>query len=267
MRVLVVYAHPNPRSFCHAVLEEVVRGLDEGGHSHEVIDLHAMGFDPVFRKRDFLQFMHETVPDELIVDAELRRAVVEGAGGPVRRVIARRWMRGRTAREIVGALGSRTPKDVARHQEMVARAEGLIFIAPIYWMGLPAILKGWFERVFAYGFAYTLDPDGWRGHLSGRVPLLRQQKGILITPTFFTQDEYDKGGWERAIDAILCEWGLEMAGVARSEHIYLHAVTAVDAQTRAGYLDLARRVARDFPADRDEPGRGAPADPTPSARG
>ncbi len=255
MRILVVYAHPNPRSFCHAVLEEVVRGLDEGGHSHEVIDLHAMGFDPVFRKRDFLQFMHETVPEELIVDADLRRAVVEGAGGPVQRAVARRWMRGKTAREIVRALGSRAPRDVKRHQQMVARAEGLIFIAPIYWMGLPAILKGWFERVFAYGFAYTLDPDGWNGHLSGRVPLLSQQKGLFITPTFFTREEYEKGGWEQAIDAIVCDWGLEMAGVAESEHVYLHAVGSVDAQTRAGYLALAHQLARDFPAGRVDPSR------------
>ncbi len=86
------------------------------------------------------------------------------------------------------------------------------FIAPVYWMGLPAILKGWFERVFAYGFAYTLDRDGWNGHLDGRVPLLTQRKGSIITPTFFTQEEYDRGGWQQAIDAILCDWGFRWRG-------------------------------------------------------
>ena len=65
------------------------------------------------------------------------------------------------------------PDDVREQQALVARADAFIFIAPVYWMGFPAILKGWFERVFAYGFAYTLDPEGWNGHLSGRVPLLR----------------------------------------------------------------------------------------------
>jgi NAD(P)H dehydrogenase (quinone) len=253
MRVLVVYAHPNPGSFCHAVLEQVVRGLVEGGHDHEVVDLHAIGFDPVFGNRDYNQFMHETLPDELIDGVDLRRVLVARAGGPVRRAIAKLWMRGKTTREIIRAVGRRTPEDVRRQQEMVARAEGLIFIAPIYWMGLPAILKGWFERVFAYGFAYTLERDGWNGHLAGRVPLLRQQKGLFITPTFFTREEYEKGGWEAAIDAILCDWGLEMAGVAESEHVYLHAVGAVDAETRVGYLDLVRRLARDFPAGRDDP--------------
>jgi NAD(P)H dehydrogenase (quinone) len=57
VRVLVVYAHPNPASFCHAVLERVTSGLRDGGHSHEVIDLHAIGFDPVFGNRDYNQFI------------------------------------------------------------------------------------------------------------------------------------------------------------------------------------------------------------------
>jgi NAD(P)H dehydrogenase (quinone) len=250
MRVLVVYAHPNPRSFCHAVLERVTAGLDDGGHPHEVIDLHAVGFDPVFRERDYRQFMHETLPDELIEQADVKRTVVEQAGGRVRSSIARRWVRGKTDREIVAALGRRTPKDVRRHQEKVARAEGLIFIAPVYWMGLPAILKGWFERVFAYGFAYTLDEDGWKGDLEGRVPLLTQQKGLVITPTFFTEEEYDKG-WRQAMDTIICDWGLSMAGVKEAEHVYFHAVSAVDDATRAGYLDVAYGLGRDFSAPGD----------------
>ena len=245
MRVLVVYAHPDPGSFCHAVLERVVDGLRDGGHAVEVIDLHAIGFDPVFRRRDANQFMHPSLPDEMIRGPELRQAILARAGGPVRRRFAARWMRTRTNRDIVRALGRRVPADVRRQQDAVARAQGLVFIAPVFWMGLPAILKGWFERVFAYGFAYTLDPTGWKGDLDGRVPLLTQDKGLVITPTFFTEEEYDKG-WRQAMDTVVCEWGLKMAGVKTAEHVYLYAVTAVDAATRAGYLDLAYRLGRDF---------------------
>ena len=245
MRVLVVYAHPYRGSFCHAVLERVVSGLDEAGHSHEVIDLHRSRFDPVFRNRDYNQFMHESLPDDLIAQANLKPALVARAGGPVRRAVARRWMAGKTDREIVRALGRRTPRDVRKQQEKVARAEGLIFIAPVYWMGLPAILKGWFERVFAYGFAYTLDREGWNGQLSGRVPLLTQQKGLVITPTFFTEDEY-ANGWQQAMDTITCDWGLKMAGVREAEHVYFYAVGAVDQTTRLEYLEHAYRLGRDF---------------------
>ena len=248
MRVLVVYAHPFAGSFCHAVLEQVTRGLRDGGHSYEVIDLHAIKFDPVFGNSDYNQFMHESLPDELIEQADLREALLARAGGPVRRMIAKLWMRGKTTREIVDAIGKRTPKDVRQHQEKVARADGLIFIAPVYWMGVPAILKGWFERVFAYGFAYTLTREGWNGDLEGRVPMLTQQKGLIITPTFFTQAEYEKG-WQQAMDTILCDWGLKMAGVRDAQHVYFYAVGAVDETTRLGYLDHAYRLGSDFALD------------------
>ena len=62
--------------------------------------------------------------------------------------------------EIVGLFEANQPADVRAHQAMVARSQGLIFVAPVFWMGLPAILKGWLERVFAYGFAYTLTAQG-----------------------------------------------------------------------------------------------------------
>ena len=117
MRVLVVYAHPNPRSFCHAVLERVTSGLQVGGHTGEVIDLHAVGFDPVFRDRDYNQFMHASLPDDLVEQPDFRQALVARAGGPVRRAVAKQWMRGKTNRQVVQALGRRTPRDIRSHQE------------------------------------------------------------------------------------------------------------------------------------------------------
>ena len=90
-------------------------------------------------------------------------------------------------------------------QALVGEAEGLIFVAPVFWMGFPAILKGWFERVFAYGFAYTLTRQGWQGDLDGRVPLLSQEKALILTPTVFTEEEYDKG-WRDAWTPCSATW-------------------------------------------------------------
>ena len=53
MKVLIIYAHPNPKSFNHAILENFVLGLTEGGHTYEVVDLYAMKFDPVYSMQDF----------------------------------------------------------------------------------------------------------------------------------------------------------------------------------------------------------------------
>lgn len=245
MHVLVVYAHFNPDSFTHAVLEEVTRGLDDGPHTYTVSDLHAIGFDPVFTAGDSVQFLHESYPDHLLERANLPQAVLDGAGGPIRRALARRWMRGKDDREIARALHERVPDDVRAQQALVREADGLIFVAPVFWMGFPAILKGWFERVFAYGFAYTLSAEGWAGDLEGRVPLLSQQKALILTPTFFTQEEYDKG-WRDAMDTVISAWGLRMVGVQDARHVYFHAVVAVSDEQRRAYLDEAYRLGRDF---------------------
>jgi NAD(P)H dehydrogenase (quinone) len=245
MKVLVIYTHHNPASFTHAILEQVTKGLEDGGHDYKVNDLNAIGFDPVFRLQDSVQFAHESVPEELLEEMNPAEAIMELAGGPIRRLMARRWLRDKSLAEIVEAIGQHKPKDVAEQQALVADAEGLIFVAPVFWMGFPAMLKGWLERVFAYGFAYTLTPEGWKGNLDGRVPLLTQEKGLIITPTFFTEEEYDKG-WREAIDTILCDWGLEMAGVKQAEHVYFYAVLAVGDEARRAYLQEAYRLGRDF---------------------
>jgi NAD(P)H dehydrogenase (quinone) len=245
MRVLVVYAHHHPESFTHAVLGEIMRGLADAAHDCEVVDLHAIGWDPVFRPQDGTQFIHGSVPRELLNEAFLRNEVLASARGPIRRFLARRWLRGKNLDDLIKAFQENRPADVVKQQEMVAQAEGLIFVTPVFWMGLPAILKGWFERVFAYGFAYTLTPEGWKGNLDGRVPLLTQRKGLIVSPTFFTEEEYDKG-WRDAMDTVVCDWGLKMAGVQEAEHVYFHAVLGVDDATRKGYLEHAYRLGLDF---------------------
>jgi NAD(P)H dehydrogenase (quinone) len=245
MRVLVVYAHPNPKSFTHAVLEEVERGLADGGHSFEVIDLYAIGFDPVLSPHDMTQFVHHTAPEKLFGADDLRALIVDSAGNPIRRRMAKRWVRRKGLDELVRIFEENRPADVRVQQAKVAKADGFIFVAPVFWMAFPAILKGWMERVFSYGFAYTLTREGWDGYLRGRVPLLAQEKALIITPTFFREDEYDTG-WRDAMDTVLCEWSLKMAGVKEARHVYLYAVLAADAATRQRYLQAAYELARDF---------------------
>jgi putative NADPH-quinone reductase len=48
--------------------------------------------------------------------------------------------------------------DVERHATLVRRAEALVFVYPTWWNGLPAMLKGWMERVLVPGVAFTFDP-------------------------------------------------------------------------------------------------------------
>jgi len=72
MKVLTAYAHPQPTSFCHAVLEEFTAGLREAGHESWVVDLYAIGFDPVFRREDFASYVDESIPEEVLQTMHLR---------------------------------------------------------------------------------------------------------------------------------------------------------------------------------------------------
>ena len=104
MHVLTVYAHPNPKSFCHAVLEQFSEGLREAGHTNEVLDLYAIGFDPVLRTRDGPSWLTETIPDDMLDAMRLRESLLEDAGGPVRRFALKRVIGNRDARGIIRLL-------------------------------------------------------------------------------------------------------------------------------------------------------------------
>lgn len=51
------------------------------------------------------------------------------------------------------------PADVLAEQERIDRAEHLVLVFPMYWWSMPALLKGWIDRVFASGWAYEMTPE------------------------------------------------------------------------------------------------------------
>jgi NAD(P)H dehydrogenase (quinone) len=142
MKVLTVYAHNNPRSFCHGVLEHFTQGLRDAGHASEVVDLYAIKFDPVFRDRDVASYIADDVPGDILELMDLRAQVMDSCRGPVQRRLAARALRGKSPSGIAALIRSQMPKDVLAQQEKVAWADGLAFIAPIHFCAFPAILKG-----------------------------------------------------------------------------------------------------------------------------
>jgi NAD(P)H dehydrogenase (quinone) len=194
MKILTVIANPNPKSFCHAILEQFTKGLKDAGHTSEVVDLYAIRFDPVFRTQDFASYVHESMPLEILDQMNLKQSALNSAGGPIRRLIVSLWLRGKDLPTIAKFIHSQRPKDVSKQWEKVKNAQGLAFIAPVYWCHLPAIMKGWFERVFSYGDAYGLTLEGWQGEMKGRVPMLQHEKALIINTTLFSEKDY-KGAW------------------------------------------------------------------------
>lgn len=50
------------------------------------------------------------------------------------------------------------PEDVTAEQQRIDRADHLILVFPMYWWSVPALLKGWIDRVFVNGWAYEFTP-------------------------------------------------------------------------------------------------------------
>ncbi len=123
MNVLIVYAHPEPKSFNGAMLERAVRALEAQGHAVEVSDLYAQGFNPVSGPHNFSALAN---PDFYKQQDEERHASTTNGFAP----------------------------DVQAEIEKLSRADLLIFQFPLWWFSVPAILKGWVDRVFAFGVAY-----------------------------------------------------------------------------------------------------------------
>jgi NAD(P)H dehydrogenase (quinone) len=245
MKVLTVYAHPQPKSFCHAVLEQFTRGLGDAGHASEVVDLYAIGFDPVFRTADFASYVHESMPADILEAMDLKKRVMDEAGNPLTRLVAAWWLRNKDPQAIARFIHGHRPKDAAEQWEKVAAADGLAFISPVFWLHFPAILKGWFERVFSYGDAYALGTEGWQGDMTGRVPLLHHEKALVISTTLFKEKDYEQFLRE-PMTRMIDDWGLRYPGVKRVEHVYFYRVPVADLETRRGYLEQAYALGRNF---------------------
>jgi NAD(P)H dehydrogenase (quinone) len=246
MHVLTLFAHPRSRSFCHAVLERFDAGLRDAGHTNEIVDLYAIGFDPILRPRDTPSWLTETIPDDILDRMRLREAMLDSAGGPLKRLALKRRIGDRGARAIIRLLRERyQAKDVLVQQHKVARAEALAFVAPVHFLGFPAILKGWLDRVWTPGFAYDLTAEAWRGDINGRRPKLAHQKALIMQTTIFDERAYD-AGLREAMRVVIDEFTLTYPGIRLVEHEYFYAVHGADDATRRRYLDRAYTLGREF---------------------
>jgi len=146
MNALLVYAHEEPQSFNGALRDTAISVLNESGHTVEVSDLYAMNFDPVGGRKDFTK----------LADSKFFKYGVEQAAASANDTFA---------------------NDVADEQEKLFRADLLIFQFPLWWFGLPAILKGWVDRVFAAGMTYDRDRLYSRGVFQGKRAMLSLTTG------------------------------------------------------------------------------------------
>jgi len=188
---------------------------------------------------DFSFFVDHDIPKDLFQQMNLRGMIITLAGGPIRRFFAKMLIKNKTDDELIKLISSQKPKDVLRHQKKVAEADVIVFITQVFWMHFPALVKGWMERVFSYGFAYKLNDQGWKGDPEGRIPLLKIKKAVIMHPTFFNEKVYREKGFKTAMEKTIDDWSLKYPGIENVDHIYFHAILSVSNETREKYLEIA----------------------------
>lgn len=147
LHVLIVYAHPEPRSFNGALRDIAVVTLEAAGHAVVVSDLYAMGFAPVVGPADFRG--ERADPEVLNVGREQTRAYEAGT----------------------------LADDIVAEQDKLRRADLVILQFPIWWFGMPAILKGWADRVFSRSFAYAAGRKYDTGLMRGKLAMVAVTTG------------------------------------------------------------------------------------------
>ncbi len=73
----------------------------------------------------------------------------------------------------------RNERLVQRYDDQLATAEALVLVYPSWWYGMPAMLKGYFDRVWLPGVAFDVTPDG-----KVKTDRLRQLRRILVVTTY-----------------------------------------------------------------------------------
>ncbi|XP_032745444.1 ribosyldihydronicotinamide dehydrogenase [quinone]-like [Rattus rattus] len=156
-KVLIVYAHQEPKSFNGSMKQVAVEELSKRVHEASMSDLYTMNFEPRATRNDVTGALSN--PEVFKYGVEAYEAYKKKA----------------------------LTSDILEEQRKVQEADLVIFQFPLYWFSVPAILKGWMDRVLCQGFA--LDVPGF--YDSG---FLKDKLALLSLTTGGTAEMYTKAG-------------------------------------------------------------------------
>jgi NAD(P)H dehydrogenase (quinone) len=136
-----------------------------------------------------------------------------------------------TERDLRQFKGVAMPEDVLREQARIERCDALCLVYPIWWYGPPAMMKGWFDRVWSAGWAYEWqhDPEG---------SLLAARPCTMLLPMGASNNQLNRWGYRQEIEHL---WRYGVLGYCGVDPIRIELLTdcAFESGVHAGYLDLA----------------------------
>jgi NAD(P)H dehydrogenase (quinone) len=159
-----------------------------------------------------------------------------------------------TATDFEALKSGKLPFDIAREQGFIEEADYLWFIYPIWWTTMPAILKGYIDRVFLSGFAYRLENDR-------PIGLLTDKKVIILNSMGMSREEYMLSGMFKAMELTIDIGIFEFTGMKVVAHKYFTSIMSANEHRRQDYLDeipelayslVNHRLKLEDPTDRKE---------------
>lgn len=116
--------------------------------------------------------------------------------------------------DMVGQRNGLVAEDVKQEQDFITWAECITFLHPIWWTGLPAVMKGYIDRVFSYGFAYRYDQGIQKGLLIGK-------QTVIINTHGKSKAEYEQMGMDKALLLTSDKGIYTYSGLEVVEHFFL----------------------------------------------
>ena len=130
-------------------------------------------------------------------------------------------------RELNASMEGIVPAEIKFEQKRITEADLITFIYPLWWMGFPAILKGYLDRVLSYGFAYQNE-----NNIS--VGLLEHKKIQQFITMGNSIEKYQQLGFDKALKSCLVDGLFNFCGITDIQHdIFgnIHLLDETDRQT------------------------------------
>ena len=131
--------------------------------------------------------------------------------------------------------GGTPPEDIATEQKYVQWADVLLFIYPVWWGGMPAIMKGYIDKVFSWGFAYQSNGGGTV------YPLLTHKKAMVMSSLGQSREEYEKGMFQ-AMSRVNNEGVFGFCGIEVLHQLFFASIHTISASERERYFQQATSV-------------------------
>lgn len=168
-----------------------------------------------------------------ILEAVKEELAKKDAEVKVKDLYAMNWNPVLSGQDFQQLLAGKAPDDIAQEHADVKWADLMVTISPIWWYSVPAMLKGYIDRVFSHGFAYEYTDSGPQGILTGK-------RALVITTSGADEHLATESGMMDAVDTSIIKGIFGFCGFSETKYKNCFAVPLVTDEDRKRMLEEVR---------------------------